>query len=68
MVDKEGNNMSRECTTQHEIFDAARSIMIDHFSGAFSLPFYSDRLFNDLGFMGDSGCAQQALEGTCAIS
>ena len=42
---------------QQDMFDAARPVLVDHFSGAFSLPFYSGRLFDDLGFMGDSECA-----------
>ena len=46
------------------IFEAAEPVLADHFSRAFSLPFYSGSLFDDLGFMGDSECAQQVLEGT----
>ena len=42
-------------------------MLADRFSRAFSLPFYSGRLFDDLGFMGDSECAQQVLEGTYAF-
>ena len=64
MVDAEGNNMSRECTTQQEIFDAARPVLINYFSGPFSSSFYNGRLFNSPGFMGDFECAQQMLEGT----
>ena len=64
IVEEEGNNTSRDCTMQQHIFDTARPVLTYSFSGVFSLPFYSGRLFNDLGFMGDSECAQQVLEGT----
>ena len=63
-VDEEENNTTKECVTQRDIFDAAKPVLTDRFSGAFSSPFYSGRLFDDLGFMGDSECAQQVLEGT----
>ncbi len=40
----------------------------DHLSGrfrvAYSAPCYRGQLFDDLGFMGDTKCAQQILEGT----
>ena len=63
-VDEEGNTMIKECVTQQAFFEAAEPVLADRFSGAFSLPVYSGRLFDDLGFMGDSECAQQVLEGT----
>ena len=63
-VDKEWNNTTKECTTQQYICDAAKHILTDRFSGTFFLPFHSARLFSDLGFMDDSKCAQQVLEGT----
>ena len=63
IVAEEGNTTTKEWVTQ-TFFGAAGPIIADRFSGAFSLPFYSDRLFDNLGFMGDSECAQQALEGT----
>ena len=66
-VDEEGNNTTKECVTQRDIFDAAKPVLTDRFSGAFSSPFYNDRIFDDLGFMGDSECAQQVLEGTHAF-
>ena len=64
IVDEEGNNATKDCTIQQDIVDAAKPILTDCFFGAFSLPFYSGRLFDDLGFMGDSECAQKVLEGT----
>ena len=45
-------------------FDAVKPVLTDHFSGAFSLLFYSGRLFDNLGFMGDSKYTQQVLERT----
>ena len=35
-VDKEGNSTTKECTTQHDIFDTAEPVLLDSFSGAFS--------------------------------
>ena len=58
IADEEGNAMTKQCVTHHTIFEAAEPVLADHFSGAFSLPFYSGRLFDDLGFMGDTECAQ----------
>ena len=63
-VNMEENTTSRECTTQQDMFDATRPVLTDCFSGAFALSFYSDRLFDILGFMGDFERAQQVLEGT----
>ena len=64
IVDKESNITTKECVTQQEIFEAVEPVLVDCFSGAFSLPFHSGRLFNNLGFMGDTKRAQQVLEGT----
>ena len=36
----------------------------DRFQLAYSAPCYRGQLFNDLGFMGDTKCAQQILKGT----
>ena len=60
----DGRRTSRECTTQQEIFDAASPVPADRFSGAFSLSYYRGRLFGNLGFVGNSECGQQVLEGT----
>jgi hypothetical protein len=67
LVDEERNQASKECTTQHDIFDAAKPVLIYCFSGAFSLPFYSGRFFDVMRFIGDSDCAQQVLEGTYIV-
>ena len=64
IVDEEGNNATKDCTIQQDIVDAAKPILTDCFFGAFSLPFYSGRLFENLGFIGDSNYAQQVREGT----
>ena len=58
IVDADRNNASRECIAKQGIFDASRAIITDCFSGASSLSFYSGRLLDSLGFMGDSECAQ----------
>ena len=39
-------------------------MLVDRFSGDFSLSFCLGRLYDNLGFMGDSECAQRVLEGT----
>ena len=63
ILDDEGTNTSRECTTQQELFGEARPVLTDHFSGAFFLNF-TVILFNNLGLTGEFECAQQVLEGT----
>ena len=35
-VDEEGNNTTQEYVTQQDIFDAAKPVLTDCFSGAFS--------------------------------
>ena len=64
ILDEEVNNTTKKCTTQQYIVDAAKPILIDRFSGAFSLKFYSGRLFDNTGFIDDSECVQHVLEGT----
>ena len=64
IIDEEGNTTTKKCVTQQDCFEAAEPVLVDLFSGAFSSPFYSGRLFNNLGFMGDSKCVQQVHEGT----
>ena len=54
IVDEEGNNATKDCTIQQDIVDAAKPILTDCFSGAASLKFYSGRLFDYPGCMGDS--------------
>ena len=68
IVDEEGNATTKEYVTQQEIVEAAEPVLEDRFSGAFSLSFYSGRLFDDLGFMGDTKCTHQVLEGTYIFS
>ena len=65
---KEGGEQEhRNCTTQKDIFDAAEPVLTERFTGAFASPFYTGKLFDDLGFIGDTECVQQVLEGTYEI-
>ena len=64
VTDDNGVQTSRECNTQQEIFEGSEPVLTTSFMGAFSLPFYTGQLFDDLGFMGDTECAAQVLEGT----
>ena len=64
IVDEESSTKTKECVTQQEILEAAEPVLADRFSWTFSSPFYSDRLFDDLGFIGDTKCTQQVLERT----
>ena len=56
IVIQEGKTTTNECVTQQELFEAAEPVLAERFYGAFSLPFYSVRLFDDLGFMDNSKC------------
>jgi hypothetical protein len=38
--------------------------LFKHFRLAYSTPCYRGQLFDDLGYMGDTECSQQILEGT----
>ena len=54
--------------TTHNTKDAVVAHTSDHLSErfrlAYSAPCYRGQLFDDLGFMGDTECSQQILEGT----
>ena len=58
---------TRNCATQKDIFNAARPVLRTRFTGAMGSPFYSNQLFDDVGFTGDTECAQQILEGMYEI-
>ena len=64
VMDDKGKTTTKECVTQQGIFDTAKTVLADRFSGVFSLSFFSGRLFGNLGFMGDSKYTEQVLEGT----
>ena len=64
VTDDSGVQTSRECKTQQEIFEGSEPVLTTSFTGAFSSLFYTGRLFDDLGFMGDTQCVAQVLEGT----
>ena len=59
IVDEKRNTTTKECVTHQDIFESTEPVLADRFSGAFSLSFYSGRLFNELGFMGDYECVQR---------
>ncbi len=50
--------------TEDGIFDQVSSNLPEMFRLAFSAPYYHGKLFNNLGFMGDTSAAQEILEGT----
>ena len=59
------NNANDEVyETEDGIFDKVSSHLAERFRLAFSAPCYSGKLFDDIGFMGDTEAAQQILEGT----
>ena len=64
ITSEDGERTARECTTQQEIFEGSEPVLTTRFTGAFSSPFYTGKLFDDLGFMGDTEAAAQVLEGT----
>ena len=51
-------------TTEHEMFDHTSEHLSQCFRLAHSAPCYRGQLFDDLGFTGDTECAQKILEGT----
>jgi hypothetical protein len=50
--------------TEDEVVGHTSNHLSKRFHLAYSAPCYCGKLFNDLGFMGDTECAQQILEGT----
>ena len=50
--------------TEDGIFGAVSNHLAERFRLAFSAPCMSGQLFDDIGFIGDTECAQQILEGT----
>ena len=51
-------------STEHEMFEHTSDHLSQRFRLAHSAPCYRGQLFDDLGFMGDTECAQKILEGT----
>ena len=47
VTDEEGGQSTRECNTQQEIFDGSEPVLTTRFTGAFSSPFYTGKLFDD---------------------
>ena len=64
VINEDGVQTTRECNTQQEIFEGSEPVLTNRFTGAFPSPFYTGKLFNDLGLMGDTEYAVQVLEGT----
>jgi hypothetical protein len=50
--------------TENEVVGNTSNHLSKRFHLAYSAPCYYGKLFDDLGFMGDTECAQQILEGT----
>jgi hypothetical protein len=50
--------------TEKDVVAHTADHLSDQFQLAYSAPCYRGQLFDDLGFMGDTECAQQILEGT----
>jgi hypothetical protein len=50
-------------STEHEMFEHNSDHLYQRFRLAHSAPCYRGQLFDDLGFMGDTECAQMILEG-----
>ncbi len=50
--------------TEQDVVGHTFSHLSKCFCLAYSVPFYCGQLFDDLGFMGDTYCAQQILKGT----
>lgn len=59
----EGNEYE-EYNTEGEVFQHVSEHLAERFRLAFAAPSYGGKLFDDLGFMGDTAAAQQILEGT----
>jgi hypothetical protein len=51
-------------STEHEMFEHTSDHLSQWFRLAQSAPCYQGQLFDDLGFTGDTVCAQKILEGT----
>ena len=49
---------------EQEVFDHTADHLSKRFRLAYSAPCYKGQLFDDLGFMGDTACSQQILDGT----
>jgi hypothetical protein len=60
-----------ETTEKHDtedgIFGAVSIHLAERFQLAFSAPCMRGKLFDDIGFIGDTTCAQQAIDGTCVF-
>jgi hypothetical protein len=50
--------------TETEVVGHTLDHLSEHFCLAYFAPCYQGQLFDDLGFMGDTECSQQILEGT----
>ena len=53
-----------EFKTEKGVFDAVAVGLSERFRLAFTAQCYSGQLFDDIGFVGDTECARQILEGT----
>jgi hypothetical protein len=60
----QAGNTVNTYSTEHKMFEHTSDHLSQRFRLAHSAPCYRDQLFDDLGFMGDTECAQKILEGT----
>ena len=51
-------------STEQEVFDHTAEHLSKRFCLAYSAPCYKGQLFDNLGYMGDTECSQQILDGT----
>ncbi len=51
-------------STEQEVFNHTAEHLSKRFCLAYLAPCYKGQLFDDLGFMGDTECSQQILDGT----
>jgi hypothetical protein len=60
----QARNTINTYSTEHEMFEHTSDHLSQRFRLAHSAPCYRGQLFDDLGFMGDTECAQMILNGT----
>ena len=53
-----------EFHTKKEVFEQVSKHLSERFRLAFSTPYHSGQLFDNIGFVGDTDCARQILEGS----
>ena len=64
MVKVHVGELTERYDTEDEIFGTVSSHLSKRFRLAFTAPCMKGKLFDDIGFIGDTTCAQQILDGT----